>query len=244
MPGVLDWKDRLKNIEYALSLDLPRLTMRPERKDSLTLACYGPSLRKTWLDISGALLSVSGAHDWLIERRREPSFHLEADPRPHKAGMLTKARKGTQYLLASCCHPDVFKALEGQDIYLWHLSNGAESDAWHQQHTPGEIIAPGGSTAGLRALEIAHVLGFRSLEIHGMDSSFHQGQWAGPHTGKQKTDFMVRCNGKHFSTSSLMVQQAREFVHFWQTHDVKVRMKGDGLIREMMKEAQQNRRAA
>jgi hypothetical protein len=35
-----------------------------------------------------------------------------------------------------------------------------------------------------------------------------------------------------------MVQAAREFVAFWLNHSIPVRMKGDGLIKQMMKQSE------
>lgn len=248
MPGVLSWDERLTNIKHCISLGLPLLEEQPKKEGHLTVACYGPTLSATFRDISGPFMTVSGAHDYLISLGKTPDYHLETDPRPHKAGMLKLANDKTHYLVSSVCHPEVFKALEGRKVSIWHLGNGPESEAWHRANTPGLLIA-GGSTAGLRAIELAHALGYRALEFHGMDACFSpSGQWAGPHTGKPKTEFMVKSGNRYFRTSSLMVQQAREFIHFWQTHDIKIRVKGDGLIRQMMKEsekqAQQNRRAA
>lgn len=237
-PGVLSWDERLKNIEHAMSLGLPDLDVCSERVFPLTLACYGPSLKYTYSDIAGSLMSVSGAHDFLIERRRVPDFHVEADPREHKAGMLTKANDKTEYLIASACHPKVFETLKGRKVRLFHYDNGPEMRWWHASNAPHTPLIGGGSTVGLRAFEIAHVLGYRTLDVHGMDSSFdgHK-QWAGEHTGRRKEAFQVQTEtGKKFWTSSLMVQAARECCAFVLNHDIKIRFRGNGMIREMLKQ--------
>lgn len=243
-PGVMDWSERLANVDYAMSLGLPQLEMQPEQKGHMTLACYGPSLKHTYRDMTGTVMSVSGAHDYLIEHGRIPTFHVEADPRPHKAGMLKRANDETQYLIASACHHSVFEALKGRNVRVFHYDNGPESQWWHASNAPNTPLIGGGSTVGLRAFEVAHVLGFRALEVHGMDSSFEKSgkQWAGPHTGRLKDAFLVTCNGRPFWTSSLMVQAARECCAFVLNHEIKIRFRGDGMIREMLKEPK--RRAA
>jgi len=244
-PGVLNWEDRLRNIEHAMSLGLPELEVRQEQPGFLTLACYGPSLKQTYREITRPLLSVSGAHDFLIERGRVPTYHVEADPRPHKAGMLTKASDQTEYIISAMCHPSVFEALKGRNVKIFHYENGPESQWWHAVNSPNTPLIGGGSTVGLRALEVAHVLGFRALDIHGMDSSFEKNgnQWAGSHTGRPKDAFPVKAHtGRTFWTSTLMVQAAREAVGFFKSHNIPVKIRGDGLIREMMKP--QLRRAA
>jgi hypothetical protein len=237
-PGVLSWDERLKNVIHAMSLGLPELEVRAEKEGHLTLACYGPSLKRTFRDMTGPVLSVSGAHDFLIENGRVPKYHVEADPRPHKAGMLTKANDQTEYLIASACHPSVFETLKGRNVKVFHYENGPESQWWHASNAPHTPLIGGGSTVGLRALEVAHVLGYRSLDVHGMDSCFDSptSQWAGKHTGIPKNAFQVKTEtGKQFWTSSLMVQAARECCAFVLNHDIKIRFRGNGMIREMLK---------
>jgi len=238
-PGVLSWADRLKNIEHAMTLGLPELQIMPKREGFLTLACYGPSLKETYREAVKPLMSVSGAHDFLISHGRIPTYHVDADPRPHKAGMLTKANDETEYLIAAMCHPAVFEALKGRKVTLFHYENGPESQWWHAVNSPHTPLIGGGSTVGLRALELAHVLGFRALDIHGMDSSFEANgnQWAGKHTGIPKDAAPIKTanTGKQFWASSLMIQQAREAVAFFKSHNIPVKLRGNGLIREMMK---------
>jgi hypothetical protein len=237
-PGVMSWDERLENINHAMSLGLPEVQILPEKEGHLTLACYGPSLKHTYRDMTGPVMSVSGAHDWLIERGRIPTYHVEADPRPHKAGMLTKSNDQTEYLIASACHPAVFEALKGRNVKVWHYDNGPESQWWHASNAPHSPLLGGGSTVGLRCFELAHVLGYRSLDVHGMDSCFEKNgqQWAGRHTGRLKDAQPVTTeSGKTFWTSSLMVQAARECCAFVLNHDVKIRFRGNGMIREMLK---------
>lgn len=236
--GVYSWDERRKNVEHAMSLVLPRLGVRRALPGFLTIACYGPSLRDTYRDMRNPILSVSGAHDYLIGKGVIPKYHLECDPRPHKAKMLSRANDETEYLIASCCHPDVFKALEGRNIKLWHLDNGPESRSWARQHDPYVPCVSGGSTAGLRAFPISYVLGYRAIDVHGMDCSFDgDSQWAGAHSGERKGIEYIRIAGsaRQFATNALMIQAAREAVTFWRTHDVPMKVRGSGLMQAMMK---------
>jgi len=240
IPGVQSWDERRRNVEHAMSLGLPRLQISPRTyRKPLTIACYGPSLRDTYRDMQRPILSVSGAHDFLIERRVIPEFHVECDPRAHKAKMLTHANPTTEYIIASCCHPDVFKALEGCNVKLWHLDNGPESRVWAAENDPQALCISGGSTVGLRAFEITHVLGYRAMDVHGMDCSFDGlNQWAGKHTGERKqVQFVTLDDGsrKRYATTPLMIQQAREAVTFWRTHQVPMRFRGSGLCQAMWK---------
>jgi uncharacterized Rossmann fold enzyme len=241
IPGALSWEERKENCEHALLLDLPRLKDCAEKPGFLTIACYGPSLTDTWRDMRQPILSVSGAHDWLIRKGVIPRYHVEVDPRPHKAKMLTLANDTTEYVIASCCHSDVFKALEGRKVVIWHLDNGRESRSWASMRDPGTAVISGGSTAGLRAFEVAHALGYRALDVHGMDCSFRgKQQWAGEHSGKLKPVTVIKLDGspRLYETDPLMIQAAREAVKFWRTHDVPMKVRGTGLMQSMMRECQ------
>lgn len=238
IPGALTWDERRANCEHALSLGLPRLQVRYPIAGYLTIACYGPSLRDTYRDMRSPILSVSGAHDYLIGKGVIPKYHVECDPRPHKAQMLMLANDTTEYLIASRCHPDVFEALKGRKVLLWHNDDGEESRQWAWEKDPGSIIISGGSNVGLRSLELAHVLGYRALDVHGMDCSFADGQqWAGAHSGKPKSVGYVRIGGqtRTFATDPLMVQAAREAVEYWRTHDIPMKVRGTGLMQTMMR---------
>jgi len=234
IPGILDWPERLQNIEHAMTLGLDGFTRRPEVSGYLTIACYGPSLTDTYRDLCKPILSVSGAHDFLIGKGVIPQYHVEADPRAHKAEMLTLANDQTEYLIASCCHPAVFEALKGRNVKIWHCNNGPESEEWAAVNGGMVPCVGGGSTVGLRAMQIGHLLGFRAIELHGMDSSFANGkQWAGAHSGKRKEVVTVEVKGRKFLTSPLMIQAAREAVQFWRTTDVKLKVCGSGLFKTM-----------
>lgn len=248
IPGVLDWEMRRAQMDACMPRGLPSFKEQPERKGHVTLACYGPSLKRTYRDITGPILTVAGAHDFLCENRRVPDWCVVADPRPHKALMLKCANHKTIYLLASVCHSSVFDALQGRNIQVWHLNTQPECLDWMKEHDPDGVMIYGGSTVGLRCLEIAHALGFRSLDIHGMDSCFDskEHQWADRHSGNPQSTTLVRVgtHNKPFMTSPLMIQQAREFIGFWQTHDIKLRVRGDGMIAAMMKQTQPRQRKA
>src|SRR5262249_8099191 len=93
------------------------------RKEPIALVCSGPSLAQTWEEIKGfyKILTCSGAHNFLIERGIVPTWHAETDPRAHKACFVKPSHAAVEYLIASNCHPDLFDALEGRTVRLWHV---------------------------------------------------------------------------------------------------------------------------
>src|SRR5437762_9644704 len=60
----------------------------------IAIVCSGPSLKDSWEEIKPfqIVLTCSGAHDFLIERGIIPTYHMETDPRQHKA-IFTKNPK-------------------------------------------------------------------------------------------------------------------------------------------------------
>ena len=130
-------------------------------------------------------------------------------------------KAGVRYLMASVCHPDWWAKLHGHSVKLWHLVNGDDFStvAWVRQNDPdglGSLIG-GGSTVGMRALEVAAHMGFRRFDIYGMDCSFDGPRHAGPHTGKPQQEIQVSVNGKRFTTTPQLLQAAREMEQFLQT---------------------------
>src|SRR5262245_7740329 len=78
------------NVRYSCGLGLPPVTVvKPDFQQDhpIALVCSGPSLKDTWQEIKEfkTILTCSGAHDYLIEREIIPTYHMETDPRPHKA---------------------------------------------------------------------------------------------------------------------------------------------------------------
>lgn len=239
MIGVMTNEDRHNQMAQAIGL-FPMLQKRgkflPRRA---SIACYGPSLADTWRELRSPIISVSGAHDYLIERGIVPDFHVDCDPRPHKPEMLTKPQKATTYLMASVCHPLFWEALQGRSVRLWHLINGddLETVAWVAQNHPVGMksMIGGGSSVGMRAMNVAAALGYRKFDIHGMDCSFTEKRHAGAHTGSQQVETLVKAGNRIFKTTKQMLQAAIEMEHFLQQQDAEVRFYGDGLMQETAK---------
>ena len=239
MIGVMTNEDRHKQMAQAIGL-FPMLQKRgkflPRR---VSIACYGPSLADTYKQLKRPIISVSGAHDFLVYRGIIPDFHVDCDPRPHKPEMLRKPQEATTYLMASVCHPLFWKALQGRSVRLWHLINGDDLDtvAWVAQNHPDGMksMIGGGSSVGQRAMNVAAALGYRKFDIHGMDCSFTENRHAGAHTGSQQVETLVKAGDRIFKTTKQMLQTAIEMEHFLQKQDAEVRFYGDGLMQETAK---------
>ncbi len=246
--GVMDESERTQHVRANVTKTTKRLVHIPmdeAHDETAVIACYGPSIQDTWPDLVGQLkfhggdvFSVSGAHDFLIRRDIFPTYHIECDPRAHKAENLTRPQPGVQYLIASCCHPVLVDKLVPYDLTLWHMHNGMDSVAPIEELEPDQFMVHGGGNAGLRAIAVAYVMGYRDFVIYGMDYSFKDDgqQWAGKHVGKQKTPMEVVCDGEKFLTSSVNVAYCRHFLMMIENApNATFKLVGNGLLQAMMR---------
>jgi uncharacterized Rossmann fold enzyme len=218
----------------------PMMKRIPAHEKAISLVCYGPSLKKTWRFIPRPIMTVSGAHDFLIERGVIPDFHVDCDPREHKARMLKYPHKDVKYLMASVCHPTFWDKLQGHDLKLWHLHNGPETDEWLKENDPTTAPLGGGTTVGSRAFQVASLLGYERFHIFGMDCSYEDDKrrHAGEHLGKDQRAIEVICGNRNFTSSPQMVEAARETLVMIQNYEIWMYFHGDGLQQEMVRNFQ------
>jgi len=245
--GAVGAVDRWKNIEAATKRFKTRIDVKPAHHKRALIACYGPSLKDNIAQLKMhafephvTVISVSGAHDFLIENGIIPHYHVECDPRAHKADNINAGHRAVEYLLASVCHPVLFDKLEGFPVKLWHVSA--------QEHTIplidklgeiGDHVISGGGSVGLRSIPLLYAMGYREFSIFGMDCSFKvEGedvqQWAGKHAGKRQEVCQVDCNGRAFAASPILMTYATGFFEQLQKmDDCSFRLYGDGLLQDM-----------
>jgi len=132
----------------------------------------GPSLRTVKALEPGRIVALNGVHDYLLAKGVKPWGMVICDPREDNARFVRNPQPGVLYFIASQCHPAVFDALEGFDVVLW---NNGTLDAitppvLNEIYGRSTTIVGGGTTVGMRALELGWVMGFRSFHLYGMDS--------------------------------------------------------------------------
>lgn len=229
-------KQMLAALEAAKANGWKQMVRQQHGEGVMSIACYGPSLMDTWRDLKRPIMSVSGAHDFLIERGVVPDFHVDCDPREHKAALLTKPHKDVTYCMATVVHPSMWERLKGYNVQLWHLHNGEETDLWLEKHDKGANRLGGGTTAGSRAMEVASMLGYKKFEIHGMDCSFRgEHRHAGKHGGKPQNSVEVKVGDRWYVSSPQMIEAAREIIIFLSNYDVEIFFHGDGLQQHMIR---------
>lgn len=231
-------EQRHAQMAEALKTGFPRISQKTiEDGKSISIACYGPSLAKTWHTITRPIISVSGALHYLYERGITPDYHVDMDPRPHKVRHIDPPVDGVHYIMASVCHPKSWEVLRGQKVTLFHLFSNPDTPNWIAQNDPGELMLRPGSTVGMCAIHIGGMLGYRHFEIHGMDGNLEDGRrHAGPHFGHPQGGITWQAGHKVYQTSKIMSNACAEVINTFRVYPIFGVFHGDGLQQALIDE--------
>ncbi len=242
----------LENVRINSARDLTWFRGAFPHNKTAVLVCGGPSLLNSLNAIrdhkrrGSSIITVNNAHRTLIESGIVPDAHVMLDARPENAHFVSIGPECPRYFLASQCAPEVFDALEGREVTLWHnaIGDGSELEEIARPYETEEnplILIPGGCTVGLRAIWLAFFSGYRKLHIYGMDSSYAED---GKHHAYDQSlndgeDVMeVALNGKRYRCAKWMARQADEFQGTYRDavmHGMRIFVHGEGLIPDMAK---------
>lgn len=242
--GVWSPEQRHAQMRVNLARGLPLIEKVPAHDKRLDVCGFAPSIRQTWKEVQGDALTISGAHGLLIENGIIPKYHLEVDPRDDKTPYITPPHPDCTYLFSVTCAPIMFDAVKDYNCVAWiNYNTSADLDFIADECEPGTEMILGGSTAGLYALVVGYLLGYRDIHVHGMDSSNvdEKQRHAGKHYGKPQKPMKVGIgqDGEEFWTSGQMVSQAREFFNVIdRMKDAHFTLHGHGLLQAMVPEEQ------
>lgn len=233
-------EQRHRYMGHALSKGYPRLGKTPiEESNTVSIACYGPSLRDTWQALTRPIISVSGTLHFLTQRGIVPDYHVAMDPRLDSTPHLEPPIPGVHYLMASVCHPHTWEILRGHEVTLWHGESDRSTLEWLTKHDPGQHMLKPGSNVGLGAIQVGGMLGARHFEIHGMDGSIRDGQrHAGPHYGHQQGGITWDVNQVTYQTSRIMANGVAEMMTMLEKFPIFCVFHGDGLTQALVRKYQ------
>jgi hypothetical protein len=226
-------------MQQALERGLERLQPCAARPEALSIVGYGPSILQTWKELSYPILSLSGAHSFLLERGIKPDFHADCDPRIHKSDFVKHPSRQTVYLMASCCHPRTWEYLEHEAVRIWHADNGPETLAWLETNEPnaGVVTFRPGPSIGTAALGLARALGFRRVRLFGFDSCFVEGELRAGASGAphplDERPIVLTVGGVTYLTTENMRLQAEAFAE--HVRGLEYELVGNGLLKAMLR---------
>jgi len=202
-----------RNILSACARDLPWLEIKPEHDRQAVIVSGGPSIERTlpeilWRVSQGQdVIAVNGSAKWLNEQGIIPSLHVIIDARKENARFITESHAGRRFL-ASQCDPETFDAAKTSTVF--HMNTEGVSDILPKDREAHLISS--GSTVGLAAMAVAYTQGYRTLHLHGFDSSYEDKHHAYEQKQNDADSVMdVSVNGRKFKAAPWMVKQAQEF---------------------------------
>jgi len=243
----------VKNLRANIKLHLPQAQGCPIQKDAqVMLICGGPSAYDLLPEIKKRrkrgwkLVTVNGAHDWVIENGMQPSAHVMLDARPWNARFVQNPVPGCRYLISSQCDPSVFKALENNDVIIWHSIGDKEKPILNKYYHGRYCAIPGASTVGSRAIPLFYMLGFRKIAIYGMDSCVKKDRhhsYAQPENDQEYV-YVIRVGRRKFLAHPWMTVQADELLQMLPTlaDDIKLDFRGDNMISYIIRYIAENRK--
>jgi hypothetical protein len=166
-PAVSD-AQMLENVRSALGRKLPIIRKCKRHDRVMSIAGGGPSLQDTYKDLTGVIVTANAGLSYLLSKNIVPWACGLLDAREHIADMI-EPRKDVFFFVASTCSPKVFDKLKDCTVILWHPSG---MPGISEELPEGTDMIGGGSTMGLRWINIGYVMGFRRFECHGFDSSY------------------------------------------------------------------------
>lgn len=205
-------------------------------RGSCSIFGSSPSIDWTWRHAKGHIIACNAAHDFLLKNKTVPQYAMLWDPVEVLNDFITP-HDHVSYLIASRCHPNIFKRFDGKKCYVWHALGDTNIKTILEEFKKMEPMIYGGSTAVTRAMFLAVAMGYLDLHVFGIDSSVE----GGSHIRKSvvKEDYMeIFCNGRWFNTTPWLAVQAEDFkkiVPFLLNIGVKLTIYGDGLIPHIAK---------
>lgn len=241
MPPALSEEKREEFMEWAVRCNPPRIVQQPFGDESITLVGYGPSLMDTWEKIKPPLICTSNALKFLIGKGLKPSegwYYAMADPRANNLDFIRNpVVPEVTYLMASVCHPKVWKILQGYKVIMWHAMSGEHTPEWVRENDPGTWLVGAGSTIGLCSIHLGGFLGFRKFEIHGFDGSFRDGKrHAGEHNGHDQAPIPSTINPAYLS-SKIMDNANVEVQNTLKSFPIFCIFHGEGLMQDWVGKA-------
>lgn len=199
----VDHEQLLRQIAHAKSLGFPEVREQEPHGRRLAVVGGGPSIvgRLDEIREFTDIWAVNGACRFLREHGIESTL-LSLDPCDFLAPRVSGAKRA---LLATRCHPDVFRAIEGADITLFHATTDASNGMWASCATVTV------------AFHLSMALGYRQSVFFGCEGSFSEASHAYMNEVElQDYRFVVECGGKQYVTAPDLYMVTQQMATFFR----------------------------
>jgi hypothetical protein len=141
-------------------------------------------------------------------------------------------------LIGSRCHRDVFKALEGYNVYVWHVGGDEDIEELLCEYRRMEPIMGGGTAGVTRSMVVVTTMGYMNLKLFGADSSYENEYTHVKKSVVHEKPMIVWCDGKEFKSTSWLSAQVEDFKllsPLMKEQGVKFEIHGNGLLPHVAK---------
>jgi hypothetical protein len=207
------------HVRSALKRRWHTIVQAKPRPDAVAIVGGGPSLKDHLEELrafNGAIICVNHTLDYLMKNGIEPWGVVFGEIGSWKPSFLNNEYEDVWYLAASQCHPDTLDMVEGRKVLLWHCIQECGEDKIIRAHDPKAVMIGGGNSVYTRAINIAHVMGFRDFHLWGCDSSFDE-QTHVYHDRPVEPVIEIEAAGKRFKTTTRLAMQADHLRFFTRT---------------------------
>lgn len=243
------------HIEHAIRCGFPQVGREREKPQVVALVGSGPSLNDTAEDLrrlifEGALLiTLNGAYHWCIERNLQPRAQIVLDGRESNARFVVPAIPRCNYYLASQCHPNVWKAVEGREnVFVFHAvtNSGTYAEVLDAFYGQGHWLpVTGGTTVATRAIGLLRSGGYMRFHLFGVDSCWkgdeHHALDQPENASDKRLAVTVNPTGRKdlartFACAPWHLKQAEDFMQFlrFNGHAFRLNVHGDGLLAHVL----------
>lgn len=204
---------------HAVTLGLP-LVKRGTDLGELAVCGGGPSLADHLQELASyaAVWGINDAASWLNDHGvRATLFTVDPENIPSITRNVQRA------ILGSGVHPEIFKALDGKDVSIFHP-------------TPIEgapFIASGGVSSACRTPIVAFWMGYRSITFFGCEGSFAETSHVYGDLAR-KEQLIIRAGEQTYVTQPDYVMQSEYLAKIISDYPDIFKERSGGLLRSMV----------
>jgi len=228
----------LRNIAHAMTLPFPWFDFQPTpHTRPINIIGGSPSLAQAIPALHRAqgqseIWATNGAFNFLRAHNLLADVHVILDARPENAAFVRNPSSSTRYYIASHCDPSVFQALRGQNVTIFHCHiEGVYELVKDEKLRPTHLLG-GYTTVGMKAAQLAELLGATQINFYGMDSCYldqvHHAYSQPQNDAEVVLDVLY--DGRVFRAAPWMVGQAHDFQQFVQSFLGTVAVDGHGML--------------
>jgi hypothetical protein len=150
----------------------------------------------------------------MLSKGVEPEFHSDVDPRDHKACFVEPPTcTNTHFYIPSRASPRYFDNLRDRRVTMFHVKCKDEVRVI-KEIDPAAYICRSAITAGLCTAQLLLTLGYRRIEVFGMDGSADAAgrKYLADHPNQNEPfSSLVEIHGRIFATNMLMLLAIDDF---------------------------------